>query len=152
MFSTGCSGRSRIIKGKVRLRALCAIWPQWPKIGGGLGERELSSHLATIHQRYRQDRQTEQRSDSIRRTVLQTVAQKLIMLPISMISCMRSISSVLTLNCRTLQGSIAINTIDVRWSLYHIYIDSFIESPTVNNNNRKHRRTAVIVPNFTEAC
>ena len=32
-----------------------------------------SNRLATIHQRYRQDRQ---RSDSIRRTVLQTVAQK----------------------------------------------------------------------------
>jgi len=35
-----------------------------------------SSRLATIHQRYRQDRQTGQRSDSIGRTVLQTVAQK----------------------------------------------------------------------------
>jgi len=32
--------------------------------------------LATIHQRYRQDRETDrQRSDSIRRTVLQTVVQ-----------------------------------------------------------------------------
>jgi len=35
-----------------------------------------SNRLATIHQRYRQDRQTGQRSDSIGRTVLQTVAQK----------------------------------------------------------------------------
>ena len=35
-----------------------------------------SNRLATIHQRYRQDRQTGQRSDSIERTVLQTVAQK----------------------------------------------------------------------------
>jgi len=32
--------------------------------------------LATIHQRHRQDRQTGQRTDSIGRTVLQTVAQK----------------------------------------------------------------------------
>jgi len=39
-----------------------------------------SSRLATIHQRYRQtgqDRQIGQRSDSIGRTVLQTIAQKL---------------------------------------------------------------------------
>jgi len=36
-----------------------------------------SNRLATIHQRHRQDRQTGQRSDSIGRTVLQTVAQKL---------------------------------------------------------------------------
>ena len=35
-----------------------------------------SSRLATIHQRYRHDRQTGHRSDSIGRTVLQTVAQK----------------------------------------------------------------------------
>jgi len=37
-----------------------------------------SNHLATIHQRHRQDRMREdrQRPDSIRRTVLQTVAQK----------------------------------------------------------------------------
>jgi len=43
-----------------------------------------SSPLATIHQRHRQDRQTDrqtegqdrERSDSTRRTVLQTVAQK----------------------------------------------------------------------------
>jgi len=41
-----------------------------------------SNRLATIHQRYRQDRtgqtvrQTGQRSDSIGQTVLQTVAQK----------------------------------------------------------------------------
>jgi len=72
-----------------------------PKIGGGcapLGEWELGPHLtqsgqaetylrakfhldpsnrlATIHQRHRQDRQTGQRSDSLGRTVLQTVAQK----------------------------------------------------------------------------
>jgi len=43
---------------------------------------DLSNRLATVHQRYRQtgqrDRQTDrQRSDSIGRTVLQTVAQKL---------------------------------------------------------------------------
>jgi len=38
-----------------------------------------SNRLATIHQRYRQDRRTDrQRSDSIGRTVLQTVAQKLL--------------------------------------------------------------------------
>jgi len=39
-----------------------------------------SNRLATIHQRYRQtDRQTDrQRSDNIGRTVLQTVAQKLL--------------------------------------------------------------------------
>ena len=36
---------------------------------------DLSNRLATIHQRYRQD-MTGPRSDSIRRTVLQTVAQK----------------------------------------------------------------------------
>jgi len=40
-----------------------------------------SNCLATIHQHYRQDRQTDrtdrQRSDSIGRTVLQTVAQKI---------------------------------------------------------------------------
>jgi len=39
-----------------------------------------SNRLATIHQRHRQDRQTDrqtgQRTDSIGRTVLQTVAQK----------------------------------------------------------------------------
>jgi len=35
-----------------------------------------SNRLATIHQRYRQTGQTGQRSDSIRRTVLQTVDQK----------------------------------------------------------------------------
>jgi len=36
-----------------------------------------SNRLATIHQRHRQtDRTDRQRSDSIRRTVLQTVAQK----------------------------------------------------------------------------
>jgi len=35
-----------------------------------------SNRLATMHQRYRQDRQTGQRSDSIGQTVLQTVAQK----------------------------------------------------------------------------
>jgi len=38
-----------------------------------------SNRLATVHQRYkqdRQDRQDRQRSDSIGRTVLQTVAQK----------------------------------------------------------------------------
>jgi len=36
-----------------------------------------SNRLTTTHQRYRQDRQTDtQRSDSIGRTVLQTVAQK----------------------------------------------------------------------------
>jgi len=36
-----------------------------------------SNRLATVHQRYRQtDRQTGQRSDSIERTVLQTVVQK----------------------------------------------------------------------------
>jgi len=35
-----------------------------------------SNRLATIHQGYRQDRQDRQRSDSIGRTVLQTVAQK----------------------------------------------------------------------------
>jgi len=35
-----------------------------------------SNRLATIHQRYRQDRHTVQRSDIIGRTVLQTVAQK----------------------------------------------------------------------------
>ena len=35
-----------------------------------------SKRLATIHQRHRQDRQDRQRSDSIGRTVLQTVAQK----------------------------------------------------------------------------
>jgi len=38
-----------------------------------------SNRLATIHQCYRQDR-TGQRSDSIGRTVLQTVAQKLLIL------------------------------------------------------------------------
>ena len=37
---------------------------------------DLSNHLATVHERYRQDRQDRQRSDSIGRTVLQTVAQK----------------------------------------------------------------------------
>jgi len=40
-----------------------------------------SNRLATVHQRYRQDRQTDmtdrQRSDSVVRTVLQTVAQEL---------------------------------------------------------------------------
>ena len=36
-----------------------------------------SNRLATIHQRYRQDRTDRQQSDSIGRTVLQTVAQKL---------------------------------------------------------------------------
>jgi len=36
-----------------------------------------SNRLATIHQRYRQDRQTDRQwSDCIGRTVLQTVAQK----------------------------------------------------------------------------
>ena len=35
-----------------------------------------SNRLATIHQRHKQDRIDRQRSDSIRRTVLQTVAQK----------------------------------------------------------------------------
>ena len=35
-----------------------------------------SNRLATIHQRYRQDRQTGQRSDSRGQTVLQMVAQK----------------------------------------------------------------------------
>jgi len=51
--------------------------------GGGRGLRPtchvLSSAsilLATIHQRYRQTGQTEQRSDTIGRTVLQSVAQK----------------------------------------------------------------------------
>jgi len=39
-----------------------------------------SNCLATIHQRYRQDRQ---RSDSIGRTVLQTIAQKYNGLPYS---------------------------------------------------------------------
>jgi len=83
-----------------------AIWPQqiWAKNWGGqcpFGGGELGPHLtqcgqgrglpacqvkfhldpsnrlATIHQRYRQtDRQDRQRSDSIGRTVLQTVAQK----------------------------------------------------------------------------
>jgi len=42
---------------------------------------DLSNRLATVHERHRQDRQTDrtdrQRSDSIVRTVLQTVAQKL---------------------------------------------------------------------------
>ena len=46
---------------------------------------DSSNRLATVHQRFRQDRQTDrqtgqtdrQRSDSIWRTVLQTVAQKL---------------------------------------------------------------------------
>ena len=40
--------------------------------------RDLSNHLATVHERHRQtDRQTDrQRSDSMGRTVLQTVAQK----------------------------------------------------------------------------
>jgi len=39
---------------------------------------DLSNRLGTIHQHRRQtDRQTGQRSDSIGRTVLQTVAQKL---------------------------------------------------------------------------
>jgi len=36
-----------------------------------------SNRLATVHQRHRQERQDRQRSDSIGRTVLQTVAQKL---------------------------------------------------------------------------
>ena len=35
-----------------------------------------SNRLATVHERYRQDRQDRQRTDSIGRTVLQTVAQK----------------------------------------------------------------------------
>jgi len=35
------------------------------------------TRLAAVHQRHLQDRQTGQRSDSIRRTVLQTVVQKL---------------------------------------------------------------------------
>ena len=35
-----------------------------------------SNRLATVHQRHRQDRQTGQQTNSIRRTVLQTVAQK----------------------------------------------------------------------------
>jgi len=34
-----------------------------------------SNRLATVHQRYRRQDRTEQRSDSIRRTVLKTVAQ-----------------------------------------------------------------------------
>ena len=38
--------------------------------------RDPSNRLATIHQRHRQTGQTGQRSDSIGRTVLQTVAQK----------------------------------------------------------------------------
>ena len=37
---------------------------------------DASNRLATIHQRHRQDRQDRQRSDSIGRTVLQTVVQK----------------------------------------------------------------------------
>jgi len=37
---------------------------------------DLSNRLATIHQRYRQDRTDRQRSDSIGRTILQTVAKK----------------------------------------------------------------------------
>jgi len=40
-----------------------------------------SNRLATVHQRHRQDRtdrQTDRRCDSIGRTVLQTVAQKLV--------------------------------------------------------------------------
>ena len=47
----------------------------------GKFDLDPSNHLATIHQRHRhtdrtgQDRQTGQRSDSIGRTVLQTVAQ-----------------------------------------------------------------------------
>jgi len=36
-----------------------------------------SNRLATVHERYRQDRQDRQRTDSIWRNVLQTVAQKL---------------------------------------------------------------------------
>jgi len=47
---------------------------------------DASNHLATIHQRYRQtDRtgQDRQRSDSIWRTVLQTVAQKFVVAPSS---------------------------------------------------------------------
>jgi len=45
---------------------------------------DLCNRLATVHQRHRQDRQTDrteqvkQRSDSIERTVLQTVTQKVI--------------------------------------------------------------------------
>jgi len=34
------------------------------------------NRLATVHQRHRQDRQDRQRSDSLGRTVLQTVAQE----------------------------------------------------------------------------
>jgi len=37
-----------------------------------------SKRLATIHQRYKQTKQDRQRSHSIGRTVLQTVAQKLV--------------------------------------------------------------------------
>ena len=78
-----------------------AVWPHGPKIGGlcpfgeelgpyvtqcGQGRGLLhtkwrldpSNRLATIHQRYtdRQTRQDRQRSDSIGRTVLRTVAPK----------------------------------------------------------------------------
>jgi len=43
---------------------------------------DLSNRLATVHDRYRQtDRQIGQRTDSIGRTVLQTVAQKLLQIP-----------------------------------------------------------------------
>ena len=41
--------------------------------------RDASSHLATIHQRHRQtDRQDRQQCDSIEQTVLQTVAQEVV--------------------------------------------------------------------------
>jgi len=39
---------------------------------------DSSNHLATVHQHHRQTRQDRQRSDSVGRTVLQTVAQKLV--------------------------------------------------------------------------
>ena len=47
---------------------------------------DLSSRLATIHQRHRQDRtgQTGQRSDSIGQTVLQTVTQKVLFTSLQM--------------------------------------------------------------------
>jgi len=69
-------------------RGLCPIFGDW-ELGPHLTQcgrakaylhakfhLDPCSRLATVHQRQRQDRTDRQRSDSIRRTVLQTVAQK----------------------------------------------------------------------------
>jgi len=62
------------------------LWGSWVPIEHNVAGAEaylhakfhldLSNRLATIHQCHRQTDRTGQRSDSIRRTVLQTVAQK----------------------------------------------------------------------------